>query len=128
MREGNARRILFFMSRLNKGTFDECFLFLPPRHPFCYSLSALSPPVRLAWLTTAVFKRIMARTFSAPTTARALDVAMFSAPSGLPATAFKRELEHRLMAECRFDVGEIPGRLHDLVRMKSWVVHHWRIL
>ncbi len=53
---------------------------------------------------------------------------MFSVPSGLPAAAFKRELEHRLMDECRFDVGEIPGRLHDLVRMKSWVAHRWRIL
>lgn len=62
----------------------------------------------------------MARTFSTPTVARALDAAMFSAPTGLPAAAFKRELEHRLIDECHFNVGQIPGRRHDLVRVRSW--------
>jgi hypothetical protein len=62
----------------------------------------------------------MARTFSSPTVARALDAAMFSAPTGLPATAFRKELEHRLMDECHFNVGEVPGRRPDSVRLKSW--------
>lgn len=67
----------------------------------------------------------MARTFSNPTVARALDAAMFLTPTGMPATAFKRELECRLMHECQFNSGRVPPRNLDKVRVGSWAEHQF---
>lgn len=68
----------------------------------------------------------MARTFSNPTVARALDAAMFQTPTGMPATAFKKELECRLDSECHFNSGLVPARNLDRVRVASWEEHRFR--
>ena len=62
----------------------------------------------------------MARTYSTPTVARALDAAMFLTPAGLPATEFKRELEHRLIDACQFASGRGIVPRKNVVRIKTW--------
>ena len=69
----------------------------------------------------------MARTFSNPTVARALDAAMFQVPSGMPATAFKKELECRLDNECQFNSGLVPARNLDRLRVASWEEHRFHL-
>ncbi len=69
----------------------------------------------------------MARTYSNPTVARALDAAMFLAPVGLPATEFKRELEHRLIDECQFATGQVGERRRDTIGIKIWEERRFRI-
>ena len=62
----------------------------------------------------------MARTFSNSTITRALDVAMFMVPAGLPATAFKQELEDRLIHECQFNSGMIGEHRSGIVPIRIW--------
>ena len=45
---------------------------------------------------------------------------MFTAPTGLPATEFKRELEDRLMEECQFKSGMIGDRRSGVVPLRVW--------
>lgn len=69
----------------------------------------------------------MARTFAHATVTRALDAAMFSTPVGLPASAFRREVEHRLMDQCDFNSGMVGNRNVDRVRVGAWEEHRFRI-
>ena len=69
----------------------------------------------------------MARTFSHSTPTRALDVAMFTTPAGLPATAFKQELEDRLIQECQFKSGMIRERRSGIIPMRLWEQSRFRV-